>query len=186
MAEVTAEYIKNKIDSLIEQVKITALKVIEEEAVRSIQKNFEAGGRPKWIASKKTLTKKGRKISGNIFSGSNTLIDSGNLSLVTAKADLSNNIVTLTTDARTRAYARIHQEGGIINHPGGTHARRKKKDGRSVFASKNRDTGKANKVDVSFSKPYQIKIPPRPYLVIPAEDYPDILRSVESRIKSNL
>lgn len=176
MAEVTVADIKNKIDSLIGQVKITALKAIEVEAARSIQENFESGGRPKWIPSKK----KGK------LKGTNTLKVSGTLSQVSAVRDDTAGTVTLITNPASRTYARIHQEGGIINHPGGTHARRKKKDGRSVFASKKRDTGKANKVDVSFYKPYQIKIPARPYLVIPAEDYPDILKSVESRIKSNL
>lgn len=176
MAEVTAADIKNKIDSLIGQVKITALKVIEVEAARSIQKNFEAGGRPKWIPSKK----KGK------LKGTNTLRVSGTLSQISAVSDDAAGTVTLITNPASRAYARIHQEGGTINHPGGTQARRKKNDGRSVFASKRRDTGKAKKVDVSFSKPYQIVIPARPYLVIPKEDFPGIMESVASRIKSTL
>lgn len=176
MSDINISEIKQKIDKAMGVIKVNALKALEIEATRSIQKNFEVGGRPKWIPSKK----KGK------LKGTNTLRVSGALSQISAVRDDTAGVVTLITNPASRAYARIHQEGGIINHPGGTHARRKKKDGKSVFASKRRDTGKAIKVDVSFSKPYQIKIPARPYLVIPEEDFPGIIRSVESRIKSSL
>lgn len=181
----TFKEIENKLNSVIDEIRIKALKALEIQSERTIRKNFEVGGRPKWIPSKKTLTKKGRKISGNKFSGSNTLIDSGNLSLVTAKADLSNNTVTLTTDARTRAYARIHQEGGTINMPPRTSARRKKRDGKSVFASKHRDTGKQKKVDVSFSKGHTIKIPARPYMTFDEAGKRELLDAVVQGIKFN-
>lgn len=62
-------------------------------------------------------------------------------------------------------------------------ARRTKKDGRSVFASKNRDTGKRKKVDVSFGKAYTIKIPARPFLVILPEDYPVMLARIKESVR---
>lgn len=173
MPELNIPEIKQKIDQVIETVKVNALKVLEIEAVRSIQKNFEVGGRPKWLPSKK----KGK------LKGTNTLRVTGTLSQISAVRNDAAGTVTLTTNPASRAYARIHQEGGTINHPGGSRARRKKRDGKSVFAKKSRDTGRANKVDVSFSKPYIIKIPARPYMTIPREDHPSIISAVESRLR---
>lgn len=176
MPDLKIPEVKRLIDNAIGVIKTNALKALEIEAVRSIQKNFEAGGRPKWISSKKKGKLKGTK----------TLRVSGALSEVSAVRDDNAGTVTLITSPDARAYARIHQEGGTINHPGGSRARRKKRDGKSVFAKKNRDTGRANKVDVSFSKPYKIIIPPRPYLVIPKEDHQGIINAVVSRIKGAL
>ncbi len=176
MAEIKISDVKKKIDSLLGQIKTSALKVVQVEAVRSIQKNFEVGGRPRWIPSKK----KGR------LKGTNTLRVTGTLSQVSAVRNDSDGTVTFTTNPGARAYARIHQEGGVINRKAGTQARRTKRDGRSVFASKNRDTGKAKKVDISFYKPYQIRIPARPYMVIPDEDLPQIMNQVANAIKRAL
>lgn len=179
----TFQEIENKLKSVIDNIRIKALKSLEIQSEKTIRKNFEVGGRPKWEPSKKTYTKKGRKIAGDKFSGSNTLVASGNLSLVTAKADLSTNTVTLSTDHRTRAYARIQQEGGTINISPKTMARRRKKNNQSVFSSKYRDTGKANKVDVSFSKGHTIKIPPRPYMTFDEAGKKELLDSVINAIK---
>lgn len=172
--KMTADQINNKIQEFITKAKAVSLKRIELEALNSIRKNFEAGGRPKWQPSVKKGKTKGTK----------TLVVSGNLSNVGSNIDYSGSQVVLTSNPLARPYARIHQEGGTINRKASTQARRTKRDGRSVFASKKRDTGKANKVDVSFSKPYQIKIPPRPYLIIPPEDYERILKAVATEIKS--
>jgi len=62
-------------------------------------------------------------------------------------------------------------------------ARGTKNDGRSVFASKNRDRGKRKKVELSFGRAYTIKIPERPYLVIPPEDYPVILARIKESVR---
>jgi len=168
--------IQNRITNIVGQIKTNALKALEIEAVRSIQKNFEVGGRPSWTPSKK----KGK------LKGTNTLRVTGTLSEVSAVRDDASGTVTLITNPGARAYARIHQEGGVINRKASTHARRTKKNGISVFASKNRDTGKAKKVDISFSKPYQIEIPARPYMVIPDEDALHILAQVARGIKTLL
>lgn len=170
----TADQINNKIIGYIKQVKERSLKRIEVEALSSIRKNFEAGGRPRWQPSIKKGKNKGTK----------TLVVSGNLSNVGSDIDYAGSQVILKSNPLTRPYARIHQEGGTINRKASTRARRTKKDGRSVFASKKRDFGKAGKVDVSFSKPYQIKIPARPYLVIPQEDFERILKAIGNDIKN--
>lgn len=165
--------IQSKLNSVIQDIRIKGLKAIEIEAVRSIQKNFEVGGRPAWIPSKKKGKLKGTK----------TLRVTGALSQVSAVRNDAESSITLITNPASRAYARIQQEGGTINISPRTMARRKKRNNQSVFASKRRDTGKAKKVDVSFSKGHQIKIPARPYLVIPPEDYPVILNAVTKALK---
>lgn len=166
--------INNKLQEYIAKAKVVSLKRIELEALSSIRKNFEVGGRPKWQPS----IKKGK------VKGTKTLVVSGNLSNVGSNVDNAGSQVIITSNPLARPYARIQQEGGTINRRAITQARRSKRDGRSVFASKRRDTGKSKKVDVSFSKAYQIKIPARPYLVIPLEDSGRILKAVESDIKS--
>jgi phage gpG-like protein len=168
----SANEVENNLRRVIQEVKSTALKVMEIEALRSIQKNFESGGRPKWIPSKKKGKLKGTK----------TLVVTGALREVSAVKDEAASSVTLITSPDSRAYARIQHEGGTISMKPKTMARRTKKDGRSVFASKNRDTGKRKKVDVSFSKAYTIRIPPRPFLVIPPEDYPGIVEAIRRAV----
>lgn len=168
----SANEVENNLRRVIQEVKSTALKVIEIEALRSIQKNFESGGRPKWIPSKKKGKLKGTK----------TLVVTGALREVSAVKDEAASSVTLITSPDSRAYARIQHEGGTINIPPRTMARRTKKDGRSVFAKKNRELKRAKQIDVSFGKAHTIRIPARPFLVIPPEDYPGLLEAVKRAV----
>lgn len=57
-----------------------------------------------------------------------------------------------------KVYARIHEYGGMINHPGGTPYI--VIFGRPVFLSRDRVSGKRG---VKHTKPHQIHIPARPY-----------------------
>lgn len=169
----TAEEAGRRIEDYIDQIKRKALIVIEAEALKSVRTNFEQGGRPKWIPSKKSGKTKGTK----------TLVVSGNLSNIGSEVDFAGSKVTLMPNPLARVYARIQHEGGTISMKPRTMARRTKKDGRSVFASKNRELKRAKKIDVSFSKAYTIEIPPRPYLVIPPEDYFVILARIKEAVK---
>lgn len=168
----SANEVENNLRRVIQEVKSTALKVIEIEALRSIQKNFKSGGRPKWKPSKKKGKLKGTK----------TLVVTGALREVSAVKDEAASSVTLITSPDSRAYARIQHEGGTINIPPRTMARRTKKDGRSVFAKKNRELKRAKQIDVSFSKAHTIEIPPRPFLVIPPEDFPGIVEAIKRAV----
>ena len=150
----------NKIKSLGEIIKKEALAVLKVEAVSSIQKNFEQGGRPaKWEKSKK---RKGK-----------TLIKSGNMMKVTAMVDEGAAAVIITSNPLAQAYSRIQNEGGTIQIKAGT------KNGKSVFAGREHKRG----VKEVTAKAHQIKIPARPYLVIPPEDFPQILSALEKGIK---
>ena len=72
-------------------------------------------------------------------------------------------------------YARIHELGGVINHPGGT-AYFIREDGMAVFVS-NKDPRAA---DLPKTKPHQIVMPARPFLR-PAADaiYPKLAGKIK-------
>jgi phage gpG-like protein len=162
-----------RIKEVTESVRRQALAVIETEAVKSVQKNFEVGGRPAWAPS----TKRGKA------KGTKTLVVSGDLSEVSAVADFAASTVTLITSPKARAYARIQNEGGTINMPARTVRTRTvtagKNKGRSVFAKNSHKRG----VKETQSKPYRIVIPARPYMVIPPEDITKIINTIKSNIK---
>jgi len=158
-----------RLDSVLEKVRQTALKTIEIEGKKSIQLNFIEQGRPKWLQKKK---KDGRAIL------------TGKTGRLQSQINVVRNDATNTISIGSNLpYSKIQQEGGTISMPARTMARRKLKNGRSVFASKKRNTGKSKSVDVSFSKAYTITIPARPYLVIPSTDYSRITSAVESSVK---
>ncbi|MDI6804629.1 MAG: phage virion morphogenesis protein [Bacteroidota bacterium] len=149
-----------------------ALGVIETFAPKAIHKNFEKGGRPvPWKPSQKKGKNKGTK----------TLVVTGTLSNVSATRNGSDLSVTLSVDPRSRAYARIHQEGGTIHMPTRTLRFREKKyksgETRTVFASKRHKRIKMEKT----SKPYVIKMPPRPFMVIPEEDINKMRSEIEKK-----
>ena len=166
-------------EQLAKRVK-KATSLISVMAVRSIKKNFEVGGRPAWPKSKKRGKLKGTK----------TLVVSGELSNVSASVEFTTRntnainpnvdaaIITLTTSPRSRAYARIHNEGGTINVPAKPIRLREKemKDGtsKSVFARKSH---KKN-VTVKQAKAHVIVIPKREFMIVPEEDINEIVRKV--------
>lgn len=161
--------LKSKIEQAVKQVSRQILPVLQIEALKSIRKNFEVGGRPKWTPRAKiSRRQKGRKI----------LVITGNLSNVGANIDYPQNIISITPNSLAQRYTRIHQEGGIINMP----ARKikfRRKTGKSVFAS----SGHKRITKETLSKSYIIKIPARPYMVIPPEDFPRILNAVKIGVK---
>lgn len=165
--------INRRINALFSGIKAQALAVIKTEAVKSVLKNFEMGGRPKWEPS----VKKGK------LKGTKTLVVTGKLSNVSA--EIAGDMVILKTAPEARAYAKIHQEGGTIEMPSREVRHRKvtagRNKGKTVFAS-----SRSKKAKPSMTKPYKINIPARPYLVIPPEDIPKILKAVETAISKKL
>jgi len=163
--------IKKYLQEAVEKVKAKALAILEVEAVKSIKKNFRHGGRPeKW----KPVKKKPKK-----YKLTKTLVNTGNLSNVSSVKNEADYSVTLISNPLTRAYARVHQEGAVINHPGRQLKFRKKKsrktgEVRTVFASsKNKRISKVVK-----GKPYVVKIPARPFMIVPEEDLRKIVRII--------
>ncbi|MBV6480219.1 MAG: hypothetical protein HGGPFJEG_03072 [Ignavibacteria bacterium] len=149
---------------------------LETQAIRSVMQNFEDEGRPvKWIPSQKK-----KKVSG-----SKTLTDSGDMSKIQAQTEFGQSgiEVTIMPGPLAAAYSRIQHEGGVINVPSRTLRFRQRKEDvasgsrRRVFAGR-----KHKRVVEQTSKAHTITIQARPYLVIPEEDYPDILNAVISVI----
>jgi len=158
------------VDKLLKQVKgllVKKLAIVEAEAKISIQRNFEEGGRPKWIPSKKNGKLRGTK----------TLVVTGALSEISSTVDNETLTVTLFTSPKASAYARAQQEGATINMPGRNILFRSKryKDGsqRTVFAGR-----RHKKTFEKVSKPYVIVIPARPFMVIPPEDLQKIIERI--------
>lgn len=164
--------VKQFIDKSYKAFRQRALTIVEIEAQRSIKTNFEVGGRPiKWKPSKKNKKTRGTK----------TLVVTGALSSPSAVRDDSEGSVTLITNPLTRAYARIHQEGGTIHHPSRPVRFRiktyKDKSSRTVFASaKHKRISK-----VTMTKSYTVTMPARPYMVIPDEDISMWIKRIEGK-----
>lgn len=170
------EDVKKYLTDQVKQRVQIALSVIETCAPKSIKKNFEAGGRPSWKPSKKRGKNKGTK----------TLVITGTLSNVSATRNDAGLSVTLSVDPRARAYARIHQEGGTIHMPARQLKFREKKyksgQTRTVFASKKHKRIKMERT----TKPYLIKMPARPYMVIPDEDVRAMVNEIERKWNSEV
>lgn len=157
----TPEELKSYVDGILREKINRALGILEIEGQKSIKRNFELGGRPPWPKSKKKSGK--------------TLIMSGNLSNVLVTRNDAERSVTFTSNPLARAYARIHQEGGTINMPARQLKFRKNKTGRTVFASRKHK----RIVKETTSKPHTVRIPARPYMVIPMEDIEKITQLIE-------
>lgn len=138
---------------------------------RTVRRNFEVGGRPKWTPRKR-ISKKQK--------GRNILVISGALKNYKASTDGTN--VVLVPDPRARDYAAIHNKGGVINIPARTQKFRKVKTEsgktRSVFASRRHKRFEEKQI-----KAYQIKMPKREQTNIPQEDIPRWVQAIKQFIK---
>ena len=161
--------IENKLRQIIATVKSGALKVLAIEAERSIRKNFDAGGRPQW-QQRKRISKRQK--------GTNILVITGNMKNVIATAE--GDRVVVRVNPLAREYAAIQNFGGVINVPAREMKfRQSKKTGKTVFASSRHK--KITKT--ATAKAHSIKIPARPYMVIPTQDYDRILNAIKTQIK---
>lgn len=127
----------------------------------SVQKNFEVGGRPKWKPLAASTLRQKRSASLGPLKRTGTL-----MSVVAQSGD---SFAKVGVQPAAKAYAAIHQFGDVINHPGGT-AYFPKKGGEIVYVS----NAKA-RPSMPRTKPHQITIPARPYLVLQDEDIRDIV-----------
>lgn len=180
------EQIENNLKNILKDLTSSKVKnVLETEAVKSIMRNFEQGGRPeKWIPTGTKLKTNKAGVQRSVLSrksGKQTLIDSGNMSQITAHTQPAADgfEIVLMPGPKAKAYSRIQHEGGAIRMPGRKIRFRENKSGRTVFAKN------AHKriTKESLAKPYTINIPARPYLLIPEEDYSKLLDAVASAIK---
>lgn len=160
--------VTDKLNKYIKEKTSAAKKVLLIEGEKSIQKNFEVGGRPNpWKKSKKSRKNKGTK----------TLVISGALKNVRGME--TEQGVKFTVDPRAKDYARIQNDGGVINRAGGKLKMENRKGKKKLFVSMKRKT----KYKEKTYKPYQIRIPARPFMVIPKEDHGQIVEAVKKVFK---
>lgn len=150
--------IEKALQEKLQSIKSNTLKACAIEWRRTITKNFETGGRPAWQARKR-ISKKQK--------GTKLMVISGALKNVSTVPDTALSIVTLKIDPRARAYAKIHNEGGVINMPARALKFRKNKSGRTVFAS----SAHKKITKETTGKAYIIKMPKREYTNVPQEDF---------------
>jgi len=152
----------------------TIMPEIAQLLIASVEKNIQVGGRfsvgasgeftggtQQWKPSKK---KQGA-----------TLVGKG-LMAKSVDAIWSGNTLTLTSN---RVYSRIQQEGGTINHPGGTPYIILGK-GLARFIKKS--SVDKQKKKVKYTKAHKITLPARPYLVVQDEDVDQIVAIIAKRM----
>lgn len=142
----------------------------------SVLRNFELGGRPRWISSKKTVAWTGRADRSP-----QTLIDRGIL-----KNSFQRPSALTMLDPRTMSlgtnvpYAAVHQEGFYGAVQVGEHTRRvRSRDVAGMVVRVSKKTGKPYKAKVRIALGFcivrahavQMRIPARPFLVVQPEDY---------------
>lgn len=134
-----------------------ALEAIKEDLKASIDENFIRQGRPKrWKPLKRSTIKK-RRLKQQ--TGTKILQASGGLATSITGNVRGNKIIL----GSPKEYARIHNEGGTIRHPGGTKYAHVG-PGEVRFLRKS-----ATKFD-GITKPHNIKIPARPFLLFQKKD----------------
>lgn len=164
--------VENAVTQLVSKIERGTLTTLGVEWERSVRQNFRAGGRPAWAprSPRYARSKKAR--------GTKLMKISGALMNVNAVPDFNRNAVTLNMDPRARAYAKIHNEGGVINMPPRKINFRKSK-GRTVFAG--RSHKKISKT--ATSKGYIIKMPKREFTNIPLDDFNRIGNSIKQYLQ---
>ena len=157
-----ADQIVAKIKQFKEIAREKVLKAMQIEADKSVQLNFQAGGRPdKW---KEKLFPDGR----NVLVGKSNALQKR----TTSKINFAAGIVTI---GNTLVYGKIHNEGGKIM---------KTPKMRGFFFHKFEETKNEIWLKMALSKKDYIEIPKREYLNVPEADYPRILNNCAKVINS--
>lgn len=181
-------------DAVFEAVRRAIIHATEEVRAivnLSIQRNFQAGGRPSWPKAQR---------------GGATLMDTGRLSraiLVTMVGEHSigrggNGRVTVEVKTQGIVYAAIHQFGGVIKPvhakalaiPLTPEARSKSpRDMPGLFVVKKGDKvtlcseDKGGKVKAQYALVKSVTIPARPYIMLQPQDLRDIWAAFDSQVK---
>jgi phage gpG-like protein len=160
------------------------LSVISGIVNRAISRNFYAhgrvsgagtglfdGGDQQWTPLARSTIQKYKKLG---YDPQPTLLRNKRLrSSIEVNPDMPSSI----SISANSPYARIHQKGGVINHPGGTPyvliKSRKQMTAKFIklTTAKKRE---AKGQPVFYTKPHKITIPARPYIVLNEKDLDEI------------
>jgi len=140
---------------------------IAQALERSIEKNFEVGGRYQVIGPKEfaggTQTWKPSKRAQR--KGGRTLQDRGALAASVHTMVAGDHIIA----SASMPYAAAQHYGAVIDHPGGTPYI--VIDGRAKFLRKDGEYPPG----VRFTRPHKIVLDPRPFLVVQDEDFEEFV-----------
>lgn len=150
---------------------------IAQALERSIEKNFEVGGRyqvvgPKEFTGGAQTWKPSKRVQRT---GGKTLQDRGALAAsvhVTAEGDS-------VRASSSMPYAAAQHYGAVIDHPGGTPY--VVIGGRAKFLKKDGDYP----ASVRFTKPHQIVLDPRPFIVVQDEDWEEFVSIIVTDLGGN-
>ena len=152
--------IQSRLNSTINKIRLTALKVLENEGKKSIQLNFSQQGRPKWAGK---------------FMNDGRAILTGKTARLQSQINVVRNDTASTVQIGSALpYSRIQQEGGTIPITAKM---------RKFFWAKFKETGNVKWKYLALKKGGTINIPARPYLKIPESDFGRIKNSVERDVQ---
>ena len=142
-----------------------AMGIIGNIVRKSIHRNFEVGGRPPWIPSRRA-----RK------TGDKTLIKTKQL-MNSFTIDAHQDRVEVGTN---KEYAAIQHFGGDINHPARERTMffKKYKSGKKKGLTRFSRESKASYGRRVAGRAYIIHIPPRPFMMVQDEDWPAMTQSL--------
>lgn len=151
-------------------------KIISQDLLAIVRRNFEVEGRPKWKplspAYKRRRYKKG--YTGNILTVSGQLLKS-------IVAQTENNTAIVSTN---KVYAPIHNFGGTINMPARSnlYTQNRIKRGKNKGKFTKRTTyGKGATI-----KAHKIVIPKREFMNIPDNELSKLLKKVKTLVANNI
>lgn len=144
----TPQQANQQLDKLVVTLRQKTAQVVAEKAVAYYKQSFSRKsweGQP-WKAAKKEPAR------GSLMVRSSKLMNSIRPVLVTPER------IRIRAGSPQVPYAQIHQEGGTINHPGGTPYFFDKAKNKAVFVSKK------NGANLPVTKPHKITMPRRQYM----------------------
>ncbi|MEG1464784.1 MAG: phage virion morphogenesis protein [Mucinivorans sp.] len=144
----TFDQVRKKIAAMSENVRRVAPVIIAQTAVEHYKERFtkkEWDG-VQWVAAKDPP------------SYGSLMVRSGALMSTIRPKVISDNEVIISAGGAKVPYARIHNQGGVIQHPGGTASR--KIDNRFVWVANNKIAGQ----DLPRTKAHKITIPQRQFM----------------------
>jgi phage gpG-like protein len=146
----TPEQAFKQLDNLRANLKKQAAQVVAEKAVAYYKLSFT---RKSWDGQPWQAVKNEPK-RGSLMVRSGKLMASIRPILVTIEK------IRIRAGSPQVPYAQIHQEGGTINHPGGTPYFFDKKKNKAIFVSKK------NGANLPVTRPHKIPMPRRQYMGI--------------------
>jgi phage gpG-like protein len=137
--------------------------------LRSVFQNFESSGRPvAWPPSQRVMKRGGK-----------TLVESGALEASGMIADRTEDSITASFGVGL-LYAKIHNFGGIIQHPRMRASSRKVEAFNTPMNMRRRKMVKVGKYPTVGTGSYEIPIPARPFVMFQDEDKAKIFEMVLS------